>query len=241
MEKGPLSASEFRPAKEEKKGTWMRNFFARLFSGERRIEKMGNQANPVKISPPAEEPPEVSQNKPDVRVEASKPSPDQGPGPAAAPKPQGKGIEAASKNRRLPDLTRLDDAAFYEKLTGERPAGPMDLAPLKANPEKDSEPTLRRSKAERMRAAPHKPQDELDLHGKKAEGAAADIRRFVRESAARGLRKVRIITGKGLHSENGLPILVRVADEEIRRLINERKAFAFEWEKGNGSLVVYLA
>ena len=50
-------------------------------------------------------------------------------------------------------------------------------------------------------------QDELDLHEMLLDDALAATRSFLDSSYAKGLRKVRIITGKGIHSKNGEAVL----------------------------------
>jgi len=50
-------------------------------------------------------------------------------------------------------------------------------------------------------------QDELDLHEMILDDAVAHTRAFLDNSYAKGLRKVRIITGKGIHSKNGEAVL----------------------------------
>ena len=50
-------------------------------------------------------------------------------------------------------------------------------------------------------------QNELDLHEMKLEEALVATRQFLELCQTRGLRKVRIVTGKGLHSENGEAVL----------------------------------
>jgi DNA-nicking Smr family endonuclease len=50
-------------------------------------------------------------------------------------------------------------------------------------------------------------QDHLDLHGMNREEAALQVGAFVRAAAARGLRCVRIVHGKGLGSKNREPVL----------------------------------
>ena len=62
------------------------------------------------------------------------------------------------------------------------------------------EPTI--SRIRRMDA-----QDELDLHEMKLDDASSATRSFLDRSFARGLRKVRIITGKGIHSAKGEAVL----------------------------------
>jgi DNA-nicking Smr family endonuclease len=61
-----------------------------------------------------------------------------------------------------------------------------------------------------------KPQDEIDLHGLTSDIAALKVSEFLVNSRNKGLKKVSIITGKGLHSENGKCVLREVALEEIR-------------------------
>jgi DNA-nicking Smr family endonuclease len=50
-------------------------------------------------------------------------------------------------------------------------------------------------------------QDGLDLHGMNRVEAAQQVAQFVRAAAARGLRCVRIVHGKGLGSKNREPVL----------------------------------
>ena len=51
------------------------------------------------------------------------------------------------------------------------------------------------------------PQDELDLHEMLLDDAVAATRSFLDSSFSRGLKKVRIITGKGIHSKGGEAVL----------------------------------
>ena len=61
------------------------------------------------------------------------------------------------------------------------------------------------------------PQATLDLHGYTVSEAEKSIRSFLEECKANHLRKISIITGKGLHSEDGVGVLrataIRVLDE----------------------------
>ena len=50
-------------------------------------------------------------------------------------------------------------------------------------------------------------QDELDLHEMLLDDALVATRSFLDSSFSKGLRKVRIITGKGIHSKNGEAVL----------------------------------
>lgn len=84
-------------------------------------------------------------------------------------------------------------------------------------------------------------QDELDLHEMKLEDAASATRSFLDRSFARGLRKVRIITGKGIHSANGEAVLRPAVTDICRshpkvREVSVPKAS----EGGSGALSVIL-
>lgn len=52
-----------------------------------------------------------------------------------------------------------------------------------------------------------KPEAELDLHMMTKDEAHKEVRDFLEEAEALGYKKIRIITGKGLHSENGIGVL----------------------------------
>ena len=52
-----------------------------------------------------------------------------------------------------------------------------------------------------------KVQDELDLHNFLLDEAIRQTNIFIEDCAKRGLRKIRIITGKGLHSPNGESVI----------------------------------
>ena len=51
------------------------------------------------------------------------------------------------------------------------------------------------------------PQSTLDLHGENKAESTELIQDFLDDSVSHGLRKVSIITGKGLHSETGSGVL----------------------------------
>jgi DNA-nicking Smr family endonuclease len=95
---------------------------------------------------------------------------------------------------------------------------------------------------ERLRKFPG-PQAEIDLHGCTAREAELQLESFVRTAFQKGLRTIRIITGKGLHSE-GEAVLPVVAEGGIRALKREKMVLACRWEGGNrtnsGSVLVYL-
>ena len=69
--------------------------------------------------------------------------------------------------------------------------------------------------------------DELDLHGMLQEEAVTALRFFLRESRLEGYRKVLIIHGKGLHSENRRGVL----KEAVQQVLLKDKNVAF-WGEG---------
>lgn len=70
---------------------------------------------------------------------------------------------------------------------------------------------------QRLRRGQYAAQDELDLHHADAARAEAMLRDFVRESVQAGLGCVRIVHGKGLHSETGVPVLKNLVDRLLRQ------------------------
>lgn len=87
------------------------------------------------------------------------------------------------------------------------------------------------------------PQDEIDLHGLKGTEAELKTDFFIRDSKARGLVTIRIIVGKGTHSE-GRAILPDIVEGKIIDLKREGQIHTFRWEKGkklkSGSVIIYL-
>ena len=51
------------------------------------------------------------------------------------------------------------------------------------------------------------PQSTLDLHGMTVEETDKAVHEFIEDCHKHGLRKISIITGKGLHSEDGVGVL----------------------------------
>ena len=88
-----------------------------------------------------------------------------------------------------------------------------------------------------------KPQDEIDLHGLKGDEAELKADFFIRDSKARGLVTIRIIVGKGTHSE-GRAVLPDIVEGKIIDLKREGQIYTFKWEKGrklkSGAVIIYL-
>jgi DNA-nicking Smr family endonuclease len=85
-------------------------------------------------------------------------------------------------------------------------------------------------------------QDEIDLHRCDASLAEAVLRRFLKEARDEGIGCVRIVHGKGLHADSGLPTLKNLVD----RLLRQRSdVLAFHSaptaQGGTGAVLVLLA
>jgi DNA-nicking Smr family endonuclease len=96
--------------------------------------------------------------------------------------------------------------------------------------------------SERIKTYPA-PQLELDLHGVTAPEAEKRTESFIENARREKIRTVRIIVGKGLHSQ-GKAILPDVVEKKITRLKRKKWLLGFEWEKKDksksGALIVYL-
>ena len=84
-------------------------------------------------------------------------------------------------------------------------------------------------------------QEELDLHEMRLEDAVRSTNEFLEVCQKRGYRKVRIVTGKGLHSENGeavlRPAIIGLCrNSSLVREVSVPKAS----EGGSGALTVIL-
>ena len=86
-------------------------------------------------------------------------------------------------------------------------------------------------------------QEEIDLHGFTALQAQVRARSFVQTSKLKGLFTVRIVVGRGLHSEMG-PVLPDVVADLLAEMKNEGVVLWYEWDRKtkqpSGALIVYL-
>ncbi len=84
----------------------------------------------------------------------------------------------------------------------------------------------------------------LDLHGAREAEVEARVARFVRDAARRGVRRVRIIHGKGLHSDRGGPVLGDAVIGALTKGAAAARVIAFVTAPselgGSGALLVEL-
>lgn len=87
------------------------------------------------------------------------------------------------------------------------------------------------------------PESNLDLHGFTAIGAQVKTRSFISSAHVQGFFTLRIIVGKGLHSEGG-PVLPHVVEDLLKEMKKENIVLSYEWEGGKrskfGAVLVYL-
>jgi DNA-nicking Smr family endonuclease len=89
-----------------------------------------------------------------------------------------------------------------------------------------------------------KPQAEFDFHGLGVLGPA-DVRRladeFLKECLDRGLYKILFITGKGLHSKNGMPVIKPMLRKYLNGLSFVQRVYEGRRDRGgSGTLEVIL-
>lgn len=70
---------------------------------------------------------------------------------------------------------------------------------------------------QRLRRGEYSAQDEIDLHHSDAGQAEVLLRGFLKDSRQAGLGCVRIVHGKGLHSDSGVPVLKNLVDRILRQ------------------------
>ena len=84
---------------------------------------------------------------------------------------------------------------------------------------------------------------ELDLHGYNALGAQLKLRSFILSCKHQGFFTLRIIVGKGIHSENGA-VLPDVVEDELKEMKKQNLVIFYKWDRRtkakSGAMIVYL-
>jgi len=98
---------------------------------------------------------------------------------------------------------------------------------------------------EKQRLSPRgTPGAELDLHGCHVREALVRVEAFLETAALQGLDAVRIIVGKGLHSQ-GSAVLPDAVEGKIVDLKRRGRVATFAWEKkhkrASGAVIVFLS
>jgi len=87
------------------------------------------------------------------------------------------------------------------------------------------------------------PEADLDLHGYTALGAELKAKSFILTCKHEGYFSLRIIVGKGLHSDIG-PVLPDVIEDLLRILEKQNIVLAYKWDQQlkskSGAVIIYL-
>ncbi len=97
---------------------------------------------------------------------------------------------------------------------------------------------------EKLRKGEFPVQDYVDLHGLTREEAELDVRNFLMDSYRHGLRCVLLVHGRGLNSENHMPVLKRRVPVWLSRSPVKKIILAFStarpYDGGTGAIYVLL-
>jgi DNA-nicking Smr family endonuclease len=66
-----------------------------------------------------------------------------------------------------------------------------------------------------LKSSRWQPQSSVDLHGRRTRGVGAELAREIGDRARRGIRRVLVIPGKGLHSERGIGVLAEAVIDAL--------------------------
>ncbi|MDD9301176.1 MAG: Smr/MutS family protein [Desulfobacter sp.] len=87
------------------------------------------------------------------------------------------------------------------------------------------------------------PEMDLDLHGSTALGAEIKTKSFIHGAMHQGFFTLRIIVGRGVHSQEG-PVLPQVVEDILKAMKKEKLILSYAWEQRkknkSGALIVYL-
>lgn len=146
---------------------------------------------------------------------------------------KGTDYEAVFQDDSPPDV--------FEELVSES-LGEKSTAVLLKEKRDNMHPVRRKTEKQRLKRFP-KPQGQIDLHGCSAIKADLTVESYLRNAYRNGTYTVRVIVGKGLHSQDG-PVLPDIVEKRVLQLKKEEIVFAYEWEKKkkskSGSLTVFL-
>ncbi len=88
------------------------------------------------------------------------------------------------------------------------------------------------------------PEKILDLHGYNALGAEMRSKSFIHSCKLQGFFTVRIIVGKGRHSDEGAAVLPDIVEDVAKEMKKQGLVIGFEWENKikskSGALIIYL-
>ena len=177
------------------------------------------------------------------------------PAPAAKPGERARRADIPTNRHGIPrldsqaDLQRLFDASVEDTGDGRALSETLhqslarDARGLMKKKTGGFFPPRRLSLKEKLQRYPG-PQAQLDLHGATAARARERAASFIRTAQADGLYTLRIIVGKGRHSEGG-PVLPDVIEDLLLELKRDDVVLSYRWEKRvkrkSGAVIVFLS
>lgn len=134
-----------------------------------------------------------------------------------------------------PPAPQTEEEIFLDAL------GELDIRFSDQYPD-DPEPAQAR-RMKQLRQGKLSPEASLDLHGAQRHEVADKLRHFLHNARHNNWQTLLVVTGRGLHSDSGVPVL----REEVERLLrNEEKDRVAEWGRaprhygGEGAIVLFL-
>ena len=126
------------------------------------------------------------------------------PVPTPPPKP---------KPRPLPRMAARDEAQARDEFRHLLSADLLEAGDALSYRRDEVSPRV----LQRLRRGEYSAQDEIDLHHSDAAQAEALLRGFLKGARQAGFGCVRIVHGKGLHSDSGVPVLKNLVDRVLRQ------------------------
>jgi DNA-nicking Smr family endonuclease len=152
-------------------------------------------------------------------------------------------LTSPSKNKHgvkvLDDLS--EDIDFFEDPVKEDFKALLEESFKKkqSNPVKKSSPVPLKKRLKRYPPV----ELQLDLHGFNAIGAQVKAKSFIISCKQQGYFTVRIVVGRGLHSELG-PVLPDIIEDLLKQMKAQEQIIFYEWDKKkksqSGAVIVYL-
>ncbi|MGD8958938.1 MAG: Smr/MutS family protein [Desulfobacteraceae bacterium] len=163
--------------------------------------------------------------------------------PLLAPEADLETLFGVQPDPAAPARTRSSPAAPPFARLAQRSLGERDLQQLLAEKVRRERRAVQRVSIRQQIKAHPPPQRQLDLHGCTALQAQQRTATFVHGALHAGLATVRIIVGRGLHSQ-GRAVLPDAVAEKLAELKGRGQVLTFQWEKHkksrSGALIVYL-
>jgi DNA-nicking Smr family endonuclease len=143
----------------------------------------------------------------------------------------------SSQNKPLQVAEPQDEEEFLQAL------GELEVRFSDQFPDADRSPAASARRMKQLKQGKLTPQASLDLHGLLRTAVAGKMRFFLQKAQHQGWSTLLVITGKGLHSEGGEPVLRQEAE---LFLAGEGHKWVAEWGRaskqygGDGALVLFL-